>query len=114
MFFFLEIADFIGFKEQPIPSTLHSLVGIVIGLLLVFRTNTAYDRWWEARKIFSSIHATLLYIITKVDSSEKRDEIFITIKKMNGSIFSFVSTDDKVEGDVFKRNFIRKYKNLNK
>ena len=29
---------------------LHSLLGFVISLLLVFRTNTAYDRWWEGRK----------------------------------------------------------------
>ena len=28
----------------------YSLVGFVISLLLVFRTNTAYDRWWEGRK----------------------------------------------------------------
>ena len=30
--------------------TVYSLVGFVISLLLVFRTNTAYDRWWEGRK----------------------------------------------------------------
>ena len=29
---------------------IHSLLGFVIGLLLVFRTNTAYERWWEGRK----------------------------------------------------------------
>ena len=28
----------------------YSLVGFVISLLLVFRTNTAYDRWYEGRK----------------------------------------------------------------
>ena len=28
----------------------YSIVGFVISLLLVFRTNTAYDRWWEGRK----------------------------------------------------------------
>ncbi|MEZ4923591.1 MAG: bestrophin family ion channel [Crocinitomicaceae bacterium] len=28
----------------------YSLVGFVLSLLLVFRTNTAYDRWWEGRK----------------------------------------------------------------
>jgi putative membrane protein len=28
----------------------YSLVGFVISLLLVFRTNTAYDRWWEGRR----------------------------------------------------------------
>ncbi len=31
-------------------TTVYSLVGFVISLLLVFRTNTAYDRWWEGRK----------------------------------------------------------------
>ena len=34
---------------------LHSLLGFVISLLLVFRTNTAYDRWWEARKLWGSL-----------------------------------------------------------
>jgi ion channel-forming bestrophin family protein len=29
--------------------------GIVLGLLLVFRTNTAYDRFWEGRKCWGSI-----------------------------------------------------------
>jgi ion channel-forming bestrophin family protein len=31
-------------------TVVHSLVGFVLSLLLVFRTNTAYDRWWEGRK----------------------------------------------------------------
>ncbi len=30
--------------------SVYSLIGFVISLLLVFRTNTAYDRWWEGRK----------------------------------------------------------------
>ena len=30
--------------------SVYSLVGFVISLLLIFRTNTAYDRWWEGRK----------------------------------------------------------------
>jgi putative membrane protein len=30
--------------------TVYSLVGFVISLLLIFRTNTAYERWWEGRK----------------------------------------------------------------
>jgi putative membrane protein len=33
----------------------YSLLGFVISLLLVFRTNTAYDRWWEGRKIWGGI-----------------------------------------------------------
>lgn len=34
---------------------MHSLLGIVLGLFLVFRTNSAYDRWWEGRKLWGSM-----------------------------------------------------------
>lgn len=34
---------------------LHNLLGFVLSLLLVFRTNTAYDRWWEGRKLWGSL-----------------------------------------------------------
>lgn len=36
-------------------STLHTLLGFVLSLLLVFRTNTAYDRWWEGRRLWGSL-----------------------------------------------------------
>ena len=35
-------------------TTIHAIIGFVLSLLLVFRTNTAYDRWWEARKLWGS------------------------------------------------------------
>jgi len=38
-----------------IPSLLHSLVGLALGLLLVFRTNASYDRFWEGRKLWGGI-----------------------------------------------------------
>lgn len=34
---------------------MHGILGFVISLLLVFRTNTAYDRWWEARKLWGGL-----------------------------------------------------------
>ncbi|MEN2416123.1 bestrophin family protein [Flavobacterium mesophilum] len=34
---------------------MHGILGFVISLLLVFRTNTAYDRWWEARKLWGAL-----------------------------------------------------------
>ncbi|GAA4467597.1 bestrophin family ion channel [Nemorincola caseinilytica] len=34
---------------------LQTLLGFVISMLLVFRTNTAYDRWWEGRKLWGSL-----------------------------------------------------------
>lgn len=36
-------------------SLMHGLLGFVISLLLVFRTNTAYDRWWEGRRQWGAL-----------------------------------------------------------
>ena len=36
-------------------SIMHTLLGFVISFLLVFRTNTAYERWWEGRKLWGSL-----------------------------------------------------------
>lgn len=33
----------------------HALLGFALSLLLVFRTNTAYDRWWEGRKLWGAL-----------------------------------------------------------
>lgn len=38
-----------------IPATVHTLVGLALGLLLVFRTNASYDRFWEGRKLWGGI-----------------------------------------------------------
>ncbi|HTJ49912.1 MAG TPA: bestrophin family ion channel [Cyclobacteriaceae bacterium] len=35
--------------------SMHSLLGIVLGLFLVFRTNSAYERWWEGRKVWGGL-----------------------------------------------------------
>ena len=43
------------FDEYSSTTTIHSLLGFVISLLLVFRTNTAYDRWWEGRKQWGAL-----------------------------------------------------------
>lgn len=36
-------------------SVIHTLLGFVISMLLVFRTNSAYDRWWEGRKLWGAL-----------------------------------------------------------
>ncbi len=37
------------------PGVIHSYLGLVLGLLLVFRTNASYDRFWEGRRQWGSI-----------------------------------------------------------
>jgi ion channel-forming bestrophin family protein len=101
------LIKYFGVKDQAIPSTLHSLIGIVIGLLLVFRTNTAYDRWWEARKIFSSLQAALIYISIKTQS----DKIAQVLKKINTSIFEYISiiTVGDLQSAKVKEEFMESY-----
>ncbi|WP_025761540.1 bestrophin family protein [Dyadobacter tibetensis] len=49
-YFILEYLNLKDTSDLKNVSSMHSLLGFVISMLLVFRTNTAYDRWWEGRK----------------------------------------------------------------
>ncbi|MCA9014930.1 MAG: hypothetical protein KDA77_06310 [Planctomycetaceae bacterium] len=42
-------------KIGDVSSDLHTTLGLVLGLLLVFRTNSSYARWWEARKLWGKL-----------------------------------------------------------
>lgn len=49
---YLHLGDNSHLKNIPV---MHSLLGFAISMLLVFRTNTAYDRWWEGRKLWGAL-----------------------------------------------------------
>ena len=49
---YLKIGENSWVQNIPI---MHSLLSFVISMLLVFRTNTAYDRWWEGRKLWGQL-----------------------------------------------------------
>ena len=56
------------------------LAGAALGLLLVFRTNAGYDRWWEARKLWGGfVDRSRNFAIDVVaygpDNANWRDEI---------------------------------------
>ncbi len=81
--FFTGIIAFIVkyfFPEEAILQNLvsvYSLIGFVISLLLVFRTNTAYDRWWEGRKkwgeLVNDTRNLASKLATHVDNEADRD-----------------------------------------
>jgi putative membrane protein len=59
---------------------IHSLLGFVLSLLLVFRTNTAYDRWWEGRKLWGKLvndtrNFAIKINIILTDDRESADQI---------------------------------------
>jgi len=49
-------------------SLLHTLLGFAISMLLVFRTNTAYDRWWEGRKQWGGLMNVSRNLALKLNS----------------------------------------------
>lgn len=77
-YFFLDYFQLHKTDFQP-TIAMHSLLGIVLGLFLVFRTNTAYDRWWEGRKIWGGMVNSTRNFAMKVnaciskESHEDRD-----------------------------------------
>lgn len=109
---FYYLFKYFGLKEQTIPSTLHGIIGIVIGLLLVFRTNTAYDRWWEARKVFGLWQSSLLFIKIKTSNSTKKSDIIGHLLEINKYIFDYVSIKGAKESSEIKQEFIHSYKKL--
>ena len=69
--------------------SVYSLIGFVISMLLIFRTNTAYDRWWEGRK--------------------KWGELVNDSRNLSVKIATFISKSNTDDIDFFRRmisNFV--------
>lgn len=59
--------------------SIYSILGFVISLLLAFRTNTAYDRWWEGRKKWGELvndSRNLAVKLTALDLSPEDNHYF--------------------------------------
>ena len=50
-FLFIDVLDIVITDTKAF----HSILGVILGLFLVLRTNTAYDRWWEGRKLWGQL-----------------------------------------------------------
>ncbi|WP_338871078.1 bestrophin family ion channel [Spirosoma sp. SC4-14] len=55
-------------------SLMHTLLSFVISMLLVFRTNTAYDRWWEGRKLWGGLVNNTRNMALKLDQLLDTDQ----------------------------------------
>lgn len=74
-----------------IPLSVPMILGTVISLLLGFRSNQAYDRWWEARIVWGAI----------VNDSRSLARQIITFMNSNNGYHS-------IETQQFKERFIRR------
>jgi putative membrane protein len=53
---------------------MHTLLGFAISMLLVFRTNTAYDRWWEGRKLWGALVNNSRNLAIKMNAFLQHDD----------------------------------------
>ncbi|KAJ3030127.1 UNVERIFIED_CONTAM: hypothetical protein HDU68_010049 [Siphonaria sp. JEL0065] len=73
VFYLVSEVEFLRTLSLPNSILLLSLLGTTVSLLLAFRVNTAYDRFWEGRKLYSTLHlnirqlARLFCVYSKVD-----------------------------------------------
>src|SRR5690606_935918 len=51
----------------PSLTIFHQITGFVISLVLVFRINTAYDVWWEGRKLWGALVNNSRTLATRID-----------------------------------------------
>ncbi len=95
--FFVSIADYFGLPiawpglEVVISNVSYNLV---LGLLLVFRTNTAYERFWEGRKAWATFTANIRNLgylmwaaITEVEPTDRETKV-LTLRLLSTWAFA--------------------------
>lgn len=62
----------------------HQISGFIISLVLVFRINSAYDRWWEGRKLWGSLLNNSRNIALKMNAiiSENDKDLRMVIQNL--------------------------------
>ena len=60
----------------------YKIIGFVLGLILVFRTNTAYDRWWEGRKKWGELVNNTRNLAIKISALTDDPQIRAYFKRM--------------------------------
>jgi putative membrane protein len=112
---FLEIEYWELSKDSHVKniSIMHGMLGFVISLLLVFRTNTAYDRWWEGRKIWGSLVNNSRNLALKLSAilTEESDRAFFRkIIPSYASILNKHLKDEETSKQLFEDVIIEHHK----
>lgn len=98
----VEITYFPNNKALANLNIVYSLVGFVISLLLVFRTNTAYDRWWEGRKRWGELVNDSRNFAVKLSTTEISAEDRSFFSRMTAN-FAVASKDYLKNGVICEK-----------
>jgi putative membrane protein len=80
----------------------YSLIGFVLSLLLVFRTNTAYDRWWEGRKKWGELVNNTRTLAIKVSTTTQNKDIIHFFSRMISNYVFALKWHLRKEGEELK------------
>lgn len=64
--FVLGLEEYFGDHIYKISGQIGSVFGLAVAFFLGFRMNSAYDRWWEARKIFGELTNNSRSFVAKI------------------------------------------------
>ncbi len=91
------------FKHKvPLNATPFTLVGVALALFLGFRNSSAYDRWWEGRKLWGALVNTMRTLTRQVltmtgEAGDKREFLNMLVA------FTYAMRD-QLRGDAFARS----------
>jgi len=54
----------------------HTFLGGALAFIMVFRTNTAYSRWWEARLLWGTVDNTIRSVVARAPAMLKNEAIY--------------------------------------
>lgn len=94
---------------------LHTLLGMVISLLLVFRTNTAYDRWWEGRKLWGALVNNSRNLALKLDGflpieAKAERQFFLNIIPMYANALRTHLVNSSLANELFDVDGLQEFK----
>lgn len=84
-------------RNFKIPSVAHALVGVALGLLLVFRTNASYDRYWEGRKLLG-------FIVNRTRDLARQTAIYIQDAEARAALAKLVPAFYWVASQTLRRD----------
>jgi putative membrane protein len=90
-------------------STIYSILGFTLSLLLVFRTNSAYDRWWEGRKLWGDLTNTTRALSSHLNAVLRREDV-IERKQLTALLNVFpYALQAHLKGEKMDDAFLGKY-----
>jgi putative membrane protein len=109
---YIETVLFKDYKSVSMVSNIgiiYSILGFTLSLFLVFRTNTAYDRWWEGRRLWGELTNAIRNLCIHLNATlpqndMQRREYYQSLLSLFPTALRFHLQDRKIPAHFFSEN----------